>query len=403
MTTKMKQYLDVQKQKSEVTSRLLEIRLTPEHQLTPELRSSVSSLTEKQATIETEFRAALAAVQSEQESAVTVLDTEDRERRELVDRSDLSRIFGAVTGHRAINGGREAEMQAEYKLESNQIPLAMLRTEHRAVTAAPGQVDQVQNEIAPYVFPQSVAAFLGIDMPTVGTGDSVYPVLSKKLDVRTPAEHASADETTGSFSASHLSPSRIQASFFYSREDRARFAGMDESLRQNLAAGLADGLDAQVIAGTNGLLAGLGNHNTNTVTSYSSYRSQLGYGRVDGRYAGGIQDIRLVVGHETYGHAAGVFRSANAGDRAALEDLMSVTGGVRVSAHVTAASGNKQNVIVRLGLARDAIVPIWEGITLIPDEVTKAGTGEIVITAVMLYAMKILRADGFYKQQVQHA
>ena len=125
----------------------------------------------------------------------------------------------------------------------------------------------------------------------------------------------------------------------------------------NLADGLADGLDAQVIAGTNGLLANLGNHNVSSVTSYSSYRSQLGYSRVDGRYAGGIGDIRLVVGHETYGHAAGVFRSANAGDRAALEDLMSVTGGVRVSAHVTAAASNKQNAIVRRGLAQDMVVP----------------------------------------------
>ena len=403
MTISQRKLMSVQKSQSLIRSRVLELRGLEEAKLTPEVRTERDTLDRKFAAGEEEYRHALSDVEAEEIKALAGGDAEDRERRELVDRSDLSRIFGAVTGHRAINGGREAEMQAEYKLESNQIPLAMLRTEHRAVTAAPGQVDQVQNEIAPYVFPQSVAAFLGIDMPTVGTGDSVYPVLSKKLDVRTPAEHASADETTGSFSASHLSPSRIQASFFYSREDRARFAGMDESLRQNLAAGLADGLDAQVIAGTNGLLAGLGNHNTNTVTSYSSYRSQLGYGRVDGRYAGGIQDIRLVVGHETYGHAAGVFRSANAGDRAALEDLMSVTGGVRVSAHVTAASGNKQNVIVRLGLARDAIVPIWEGITLIPDEVTKAGTGEIVITAVMLYAMKILRADGFYKQQVQHA
>ena len=240
-------------------------------------------------------------------------------------------------------------------------------------------------------------------MPVTGVGDAVFPVLTKKLDVRTPAEHGAAAETTGSFSASVMSPARLQASFYFSREDRARFSGMSESLRQNLADGLADGLDAQVIAGTNGLLANLGNHNVSSVTSYSSYRSQLGYSRVDGRFAGGIGDIRLVMGHETYGHAAGQFRSANAGDRAALEDLMAVTGGARVSAHVTAAASNKQNVIVRRGLARDMVVPLWEGLTLIPDELTKASTGEIVITAVMLHAVKILRSDGFYKQQTQHA
>ena len=40
----------------------------------------------------------------------------------------------------------------------------------------------------------------------------------------------------------------------------------------------------------------------------------------------------IVMGAETYGHAAGVVpQSDNAGDRAALEDLMQVTGGVKVS------------------------------------------------------------------------
>ena len=83
---------------------------------------------------------------------------------------------------------------------------------------------------------------------------------------------------------------------------------------------------------------------------------------------------------------------------------MGVTAGVRVSAHVPAATGaHKQEVVIRLGMRRDMVAPIWEGVTLIPDEITKAGSGQIVLTAVMLHAVKILRADGFYKQQTQHA
>ena len=109
------------------------------------------------------------------------------------------------------------------------------------------------------------------------------------------------------------------------------------------------------------------------------------------------------MGASVYGHAAGQFRSANAGDRAALEDLMSVTGGVKVSAHVPAVSGNKQNTVVRLGSRRDMVAAIWEGVTLIPDEITLAANGQIKITAVMLHSVKILREAGFYKQQVQIA
>ena len=56
------------------------------------------------------------------------------------------------------------------------------------------------------------------------------------------------------------------------------------------------------------------------------------------------------------------------------------------------------------GMARDMVAPLWEGVTLIPDEVTLAGAGpDQVITAVMLHAVKILRSDGFYKQETQHA
>ena len=135
-----------------------------------------------------------------------------------------------------------------------------------------------------------------------------------------------------------------------------------------------------------------------------SIARQFGYGRVDGIYAMSIGDIRMVVGSATYGHMAAQFRSNNAGDRAAVEDLMDVTAGVKVSAHVPALSNaNKQNAVIRLGMRRDMVAPLWEGVTLIPDEVTKASSGQIVVTAVMLHAIKLLRSGGFWKQQSQTA
>ena len=86
-----------------------------------------------------------------------------------------------------------------------------------------------------------------------------------------------------------------------------------------------------------------------------------------------------------------------------MASLLPATGGVRVSANMTAVSGNKQNVVIRRGGRQDAVVAIWEGVSLITDEVTQAQAGEIIVTAVMLHAFKILRADGFRKVQSQHA
>lgn len=374
--------------------------LLGESELSDEQRSEMDTATERAQALEGELRAAIVA---EPEVTITdATDSEARELRELTGRAGIENIFSAALEQRQTEGA-ESELQKHFGLVSNQLPLSML--EERAVTPAPSNVQGNQAEIVPGVFPQSAAAFLGVDMPTVPTGDSVYPVLTTNAVVGVPAEGADQDETTGSFTANLLTPSRIQASFFYSIEDRARLVGMGESLRQNLSDALSDQLDQQILNGTKGLFHGtiLANHNVNAVTSYAHYRSQFAYGRVDGTFAGSVSDVRSVMGSDTYGHAAGVFRSTNAGDRAALEDIMQVTAGVRVSAHVPDVSGNKQNSVIRLGMRRDMVAPLWMGSTLIPDSVTKAKSGEIVITAVMLHAIELLRSGGFFKQQTQHA
>ena len=75
-------------------------------------------------------------------------------------------------------------------MNPNQLPLDLLRgnqrggggggrIEERAVTPGATNVGQNQQPIIPYVFPQSAAAFLGVDMPSVPVGDAVFPVLDR--------------------------------------------------------------------------------------------------------------------------------------------------------------------------------------------------------------------------------
>ena len=340
---------------------------------------------------------------------VETRSSEGREFRELITRSNVGEIFDAALGHHAVTGAT-GELQSHYGLEGNSVPLALLvrswpdeqELERRAVSPAPSNVGQNQASIIPYVFPMSAAAFLNVEMPTVGVGEAVFPVLTSTLDVKTPAENADADETTGAFSADVLSPSRIQAAFFYSREDRARFAGMDSSLRENLSMGLEDGFDKVVIAGTNGLLTGtnLANHNVADTTTFDLYMSNLVYGRIDGRYASASGDVKMVVGATTYADMGATYRNTTV-DRSVLDRVMEVSGGIRVSAHVPAASSNRQNVAIKLGSSTGMVAPIWEGIQIIDDQVTKAKAGQIVVTAVMLHAVKVIRAASYFKQQIQ--
>ena len=242
-------------------------------------------------------------------------------------------------------------------------------------------------------------------MPTVGVGDASFPVLVTNANAEALAEAGAGTETDGSFSGEALVPSRLQASFRFSIEDRARFAGMDEALRMNLSEALADGLDKQVIVGTEGLLTGikLPNNNVNAVTTYALFRSQMAFSRVDGSYASTTDELRIVMGSDSFSHAASQYRGNN-DNQDALQSLREATGGVKVSKNVPALSNdNKQNAVIRLGMRRDMVAAIWEGVTLLEDPYTAKSKGELILTGVMLYAVKILRAGGFFKQQVQTA
>ena len=196
---------------------------------------------------ETELRAAIEAEDSK--------TPESQEWKDVSSKFDLGEMFSNVMEHRASNGAI-GEVQRERGLASNAIPTEMLMVEHRAVTPAPTDVGQTQTPITGFVFPQSVAEFIGIPSTIVPAGDATFPVLTSDPNAGTPAENAAQAETTGAFTADVLSPGRIQASFFWSREDAARMAGMGDALQEALQGGIADKLDKEILVGTNGLLTG---------------------------------------------------------------------------------------------------------------------------------------------------
>ena len=326
---------------------------------------------------------------------------ETREWADVSGRFDLGEMFTNVMEHRD-SAGAIGEVQKERGLGPNAIPTEMLM-EKRAVTPAPADTGQSQAQITGFVFPQSVAAFLSIPSPIVPVGDATFPVLTSDPAAGTPAENAAQAETTGAFSADVLTPKRIQASFFWSREDASRFMGMGDALREALQGGISDKLDKEIIQGTNGLLTGtiLANNAQAAASTYADYVAKMLYARVDGKFAFDLADIRVVMGAEAFGNAA--TKLPTAGEENALARIRNDSGGVRVSANVPAENSNKQNAIVRRGNRQDYVAPLWGAVTLIPDEITLAGKGQIQLTAVVLYAAKLLRSGGFHKQESNHS
>ena len=119
------------------------------------------------------------------------------ELRAMMDGANVGELFDNILSH-GQSTGQMAELQQHLGLQGNQVPLSLLSgyqgAEERAVTPGATNVGQTQQPIVPYVFPMSSAAFLGVDMPTVGVGEPVFPVLTSELTVGTPAENAAQAE-----------------------------------------------------------------------------------------------------------------------------------------------------------------------------------------------------------------
>ena len=371
-----------------------------------ELRAAKAKYKELEGTYRAAVNAEEAEERAEQDAAGETRngDAESVELRQLERNASIEDVArAALTG--APTAGATGELQQHLGLPGNSVPLALLR-EERAATPAPANVGASQAAIIMPLFARTAASFLGVDMPTVGVGERVYPVLTTRPTVGAPAAGAEQAETTGAFDAQVLSPKRLQASFYFRVEDVAKFQGMEGSLRMALNDGLGEALDNAIINGSDyGLLHGtnLADHAAAAEATWAQYRSTLAYSRVDGRWADSVSQLRILVNPETYAHASTKFRANDADGPSALADLEAATGGVRVSALMPAAAAKKAEAIVRRGMEPAMVAPIWEGVRIIRDEVTKASTGEVVLTAIMLFSAKIIRAAGFHKQELQVA
>ena len=374
-----------------------------------EEQTEMETLTAEVSKREPELRAALAAEPDPDETRVSG-DAETRELAQLTERANVGDILSATFEKRQTSG-EAAELQKHYKLGAHQVPLEMLRinrgVEERAAATVPASIgDASQGEVITPVFSSGDGAFMGIERPTVPVGDAAYPVLSTVPSVKGPFTGSdNAAQTDAEFVATNLSPERLQASFSYRRTDAARFAGLDSSLRLALNGGLQEALDKQAISGTDGLLTGtnLPNNNVSTATTFALYLSGLLYGRVDGRYARTPGDVRMILGQGTFNHASAAYKGNNS-DESGVERLQEKSGGLMVSAHVPDVASSKQNCLIRLGMERGAAVqPLWEGVSLVIDEFTRAAYGEIIVHAVLLSNFQITRKAQFHKQQVQTA
>ena len=211
--------------------------------------------------LEVRHRSAIIAEDSDLETAKGEAGADDhgqgsaRAHASCVRRPVLSNFLIAHKKGRRTDGA-EAELQAAAGVTG--IPIELFEpaperrsAEQRAVTPAPGTVGVNLDPIRPFIFANSIAARLGIDMPRVPSGTFAHATITTAATAEPKGKGRAIAATAGALTVATAVPKRISARLELAIEDIAAVgqSNFESVLRQNLTLSLADELDNQIING----------------------------------------------------------------------------------------------------------------------------------------------------------
>ena len=140
---------------------------------------SMESLDSEYRSNETRYRAALIAEDSERREAGEELETRsDREYADLVSKFEVRQVVDSLTHGTALSGETAeivAEMRSQGSFRGMPVPLEALETRNNTVSTGLYEPKQTTG-IFDRLFPQSVAARLGVNAVQIAQGQQEYPV-----------------------------------------------------------------------------------------------------------------------------------------------------------------------------------------------------------------------------------
>ena len=335
------------------------------------------------------------------------VDSEVRERLELRGRASFGRyLHAALTG--AQISGAEAEFQSACKVAG--IPLDLFEQDRPvevradAASGLPATgAGATLAPIQPYVFAESIAPMLGIEMPSVGSGAYSEMTISTALSAGAKAKGTKQDSTAAVLTAATATPRSIRARLTLNLEDIAAIgqANFESALRQNAGAALSDGLDNQAITGDGqapniaGLIGQLTDPaNPGAVVLFDTFLKSFS-DQLDGLWASRMKDVMIVANVDAYKLAANTFRgtAANGGPAVTFADYAAMaTGGFSTNKRMPATDATVARGIVyrkgRTGL-RTACLPTW-GSLAVDDIYSDAASGQRHFTLNILVGSKVL-------------
>ena len=318
-------------------------------------------------------------------------EPETRERVKIRLKTGLSDFYAAAAGGREVTGAAREYADACGVSALGNLPLAIFRDgqpETRDITAGPA-VDGPLRPIVPYIFERSAAASLGINMPSVGAGQTQIPKVTTAVPADTLAKDAAAPATAAAVSLVSQTPVRIAGSFEVRVEDLAVMPSLEDALGETLRGSLSNELDESTFNGAAGELNGLFVQVTDESAASAVETYTTGIARfaslVDGRHAYTLGDLRAVIGSKTFALYAGLFANSNKGDMSLFDYLVMHLGNIRVSDRVPGVSSSTQRgIVVLTASAESPKIHVWDALQIVRDPYSGAGAGKVTITATAL-------------------
>ena len=345
---------------------------------------------------------------------VSGLTPEQREYRELAQRTNFENYVMAALGERQLTKGSAEEEYNQHvfgdKYALGEFPMEMLLDREEQVDLKPHELEEMRTIIASSgtgfsaagsvtfidrIFATSDGAYLGAQYPAVGPGRHSYPVVSGN-SVAAQFARGAAETPAGTLNIESADPTRIQKSYEYSRSDELQIPGIGAALQRDARMALMAGLDNKVI---DDLLAALTDPTANsTIETLALVLGRFG-AAVDGRGAVDVRQVRILCGTVSGGTSQpATYAMVSALTIANIGHFFNLMphDRFRGSSHIAAtASKNQAGIAYRTGMpgSRRLLAPVWRRAEILRDTGRLQTSGQVTLTAAMYADVIIANTD----------
>ena len=406
----MLESVKIQRRQSEIRQALSELVGKP--QPTEDETRRMSDLDAEYRVNEVRYRAALVAEDTERRNAGRDLDTRPgRQWDELVQGYELRQVALALDTGRALDG-RTAEVVQELRSRGNYrgipLPWAALESRNTVSTNTP---DPIQTRpIIDRLFPDSVAARMGVQMIQIDSGAVEYPVTTSSVTAGWAASEGGNVATAAAYATTDRALKPDHTLGVQSRISRKALQqsgdALEQAIRRDVAGAMAQELDRATFLGTGadgqplGLIAGAATYGigvtaVDAAASWGAVRAAVA-AFMAANAAASPDAVRLLIRPELWSFLDGALITGTAvseWDR--LTRQIPPANIATTSNALAAPAGSPSAVTAFLSTATGGVAPafmgMWGAIDMVRDPYPDAQAGGLRLTALATVDLTVAR------------